>query len=267
MTSAASPRNLPALLAALHDEGRDAAVTVSGTPGGTIHVHAGLVVAVDTPGAPSAESILLKSGRVDDSSWAAARAAHGDLAQQLKERGVLTPQEFEVACTAALFDDAFALALGPGAVWEVRDPAPGVVAARAFAPHLVAAETTRRLTALTELWGSPSELARTRLRTTDTPRPEVLGARHTALLDAVNGRRTPRDLAFTLGRGTYAVMMDLAHLRTLGLIHPDVTSTGRPSTALRVPGARADASRPPARSTPLPTRTPGTHHPHRSDTV
>ncbi|MFM9609122.1 hypothetical protein DF268_01535 [Streptomyces sp. V2] len=267
MTPAPAPRNLPALLAALHAEGRDAAVTVSGTPGGTIHVRAGLVTAVDTPGAPSAESILLKSGRVADSSWTAARAAHGDLAQQLQQRGVLTPLEFEVACTAALFDGAFALALGPGAVWEVRDPAPEVVAARAFAPHLVAAETTRRLAVLTELWGSPTELARTRLRATDTPRPETLGARHTALLDAANGRRTPRDLAFALGRGTYAVMLDLAHLRTRGLIHPDATPTARPSTALRVPGPRAAVPRPPAGSTPLPTRTPGTHRPHRSDTV
>ncbi|WP_416968805.1 hypothetical protein [Streptomyces sp. 4F14] len=267
MTPALTPRNLPALLAALHDEGRDAAVAVSGTPGGTIHVRAGLVVAVDTPGAPSAESILLKSGRVEDGSWAAARAAGGDLAQHLQERGLLTRQEFEVACTAALFDGAFALALGPGAVWEVREPAPAVVTARAFAPHLVAAETTRRLTVLTELWGSPVELARTRIRTTDTPRPPALGARHTAVLDAANGRRTPRDLAFTLGRGTYAVMLDLARLRTLGLIHHDVTPTARPSTALRVPGAHATASRPPAGSAPLPTRTPGTHRPHRSDTV
>ncbi|MET8978117.1 hypothetical protein ABZX85_21130 [Streptomyces sp. NPDC004539] len=267
MTPAVPPRNLPALLAALHDERRDAAVAVSGTPGGTIHVHGGLVVAVDTPGAPSAESILLKSGRVEDGSWAAARAADGLLSEQLHKRGLLTPEEFEVACTAALFDGAFALALGPGAVWEVRDPAPGVVASRAFAPHLVAAETTRRLTVLTELWGSPVELARTRIRTTDTPRPPVLHPRHTALLDAANGRRTPRDLAFALGRGTFAVMVDLARLRTLDLIHHDVTATGRPSTALRVPGARADAPRPPAGPAPLPTRTPGTHRPHRSDTV
>ncbi|QNP74645.1 hypothetical protein IAG44_37820 [Streptomyces roseirectus] len=267
MTPAPAPRNLPALLAGLHDERRDAAVAVSGTPGGTIHVRAGLVVAVDTPGAPGVESVLLKSGRVDDRSWAAARAADGPLDEQLHKRGLLSPEEFEVTCTAALFDGAFALALGPGAVWEVRDPAPDVVAARAFAPHLVAAETTRRLAVLTELWGSPSELARTRLRATDTARPATLRARHTDVLDAVNGRRTPRDLAFALGRGTYAVMLDLAHLRTLGLIHPDVTPTGRPSTALRVPVRRAGAPHAPAGGTPLPQRTPGTHHPHRSDTV
>ncbi|MHC5908592.1 hypothetical protein ACVNF4_32630 [Streptomyces sp. S6] len=267
MTPAVPPRNLPALLAALYDERRDAAVAVSGTPGGTIHVHAGLVVAVDTPGAPSAESVLLKSGRVEDGSWAAARAADGLLSEQLHKRGLLSPEEFEITCTAALFDGAFALALGPGAVWEVREPVPGVVASRAFAPHLVAAETTRRLAVLTELWGSPVELARTRIRATDAPRPAVTHPRHLALLDAVNGRRTPRDLAFALGRGVFAVMVDLAHLRALGLIHHDVPSASRPSTALRVPGARTEAPRSPAGSAPLPTRTPGTHRPHRSDTV
>jgi len=267
MTPAAPPRNLPALLAALHDERRDATVAVSGTPGGMIHVRAGLVVAVDTPGAPSVESVLLKSGRVKDSSWAAARAAGRSLSQQLSERGLLSPDEFEVACTAALFDGAFALALGPGAVWEVRDPVPDVVASRAFAPHLVAAETTRRLAVLAELWGSPVELARTRIRATDAPRPAVTHPRHLALLDAVNGRRTPRDVAFALGRGTFAVMVDLAHVRALGLIHHDVPSTGRPSTALRVPEGRAQAVRSPVGTAPLPTRTPGRHHPHRSDTV
>lgn len=261
------PRNLPAFLAALHTEARDATVTVGGTPGGTIHLRRGLMTAVDTPGAPGTESLLVKSGRVDDTSWAAARAAGGALDQVLAERGLLTRQQFEVTCTAALFDGAFALALGSATDWEVHPPAPDTVAARAFAPHLVTAEATRRLTTLAQLWGSPAEFARTRLRRADRPRPR-LTARHTAVLDAVNGRRTPRDIAFALGRGTYAVMLDLAQLRSQGLLLEEIPAAGRPSTAPRVQGGHAGVTlHPPVTPVPLPQRTPGTHHPHRSDTV
>ncbi|MCX4767139.1 hypothetical protein OG562_40470 [Streptomyces sp. NBC_01275] len=267
---AGNPRNLPALLAALHEDKRTVAVLVPGTPGGAIHVREGMIVAVDTPGAPSPQSTLVKSGRVEDGAWAAAWAASGpqeySLRDELQARGLLTPQEFEIACTAAVFDGAFALALGPGSDWEVRDPVPTVVVGRAFAPHVVAAETTRRLAALTHLWGSPAEFARTRIRPTDAPRP-ALSPRYTAVLDAANGRRTPRDLAFALGRGTYAVMLDLARLRTLGLVHHDMeAAAGRPSTAPRLPGPRSGGITP-ASGAPLPQRTPGTHHPHRSDTV
>ncbi|MGW3952970.1 hypothetical protein ACWEKM_19075 [Streptomyces sp. NPDC004752] len=265
----AAPRNLPALLAALHEDERDAAVTVGGSPGGTIHLRQGRIVGVDTPGAPSAESTLLKSGRVEDSAWAMACAASGSdgntLRDELRRRGLLTPEEFEIVCTAALFDGAFALGLGSAAEWEVREPSRPVVTARAFAPHLVTAETTRRLATITELWGSATELARTRIRTANAS-PARLLPRHTAILEAANGRRTPRDIAFALGRGTYAVMLDLSHLRALGLVEHDTPPLGRPSTAPRMPGPRTGTPLPAAQA-PLPQRSPGAHHPHRSDVV
>ncbi|EGX59004.1 hypothetical protein SZN_15108 [Streptomyces zinciresistens K42] len=265
------PRNLPALLAALHEEERDAAVTVEGTPGGVIHLRRGGVVAVDTPGAPSAESTLLKSGRVEDSAWAAACAAVGSgggtLSEEVSRRGLLSQEEFEVSCTAALFDGAFALALGAAAEWEVREPSRLLVAARAFPPHLVTSETTRRLAVVNELWGSATDLARTRVRRTKAPAARLL-PRHAAVLEAANGRRTPRDIAFALGRGTYAVMLDLAHLRSLGLVGQDAPPPppGRPSTAPRVPDARTESPEP-AAPAPLPQRSPGTHQPPRSATA
>ncbi|MFJ6728491.1 MULTISPECIES: hypothetical protein [unclassified Streptomyces] len=256
------PRNVSAVLNALHDAGDDGTVTVSGAPGGRIHVRGGLIVAVDTPGAPGAESILLKSGAVDDTAWtsvlAAVRDTEGRLADTLAERGLLTVHAFEVACTAALFDGAFALALGAPGDWQVTDPVPVSVAGPAFTPRRVAAETTHRLGVITELWGPPSTLAATRVRPA-AELPARVPPRYAALLGTLNGRRTPRDAAFALGRGTYAVMLDLCRMRALGLLRDEVpVPSGRPSTALRLPVPAGEAP-PPVDASLLPRRTPGTH--------
>ena len=55
--------------------GLSGVLEVTGEPGGTICFSGGGVVAVETPGAPSAEVILLRSGRIAEADWAAAFAA------------------------------------------------------------------------------------------------------------------------------------------------------------------------------------------------
>lgn len=42
------------------------ALRVSGRPGGMFHIRQGDVVAVETPGAPGVEALLLRSGRVSE---------------------------------------------------------------------------------------------------------------------------------------------------------------------------------------------------------
>ncbi|MGI5035122.1 hypothetical protein ACM9HB_01270, partial [Streptomyces sp. JAC128] len=127
-TRAEGPRNVSAVLHTLYEQERDATVLVAGAPGGRIHVRQGLVVSIDTPGAPGAESILLRSGRVADTAWTAVRAAcrdeEGRLADELSARGLLTATEFEVLCVAAVFDAAFVLALAAPQGWEVTGPVP-----------------------------------------------------------------------------------------------------------------------------------------------
>ncbi|MFI1730722.1 MarR family transcriptional regulator [Streptomyces acidicola] len=52
--------------------GRDAAtgeLRVSGRPGGAFHLRGGLVVAVESPGAPGPEALLLRSGRISGEQW------------------------------------------------------------------------------------------------------------------------------------------------------------------------------------------------------
>ncbi|MFD4953621.1 MarR family transcriptional regulator [Streptomyces sp. NPDC058451] len=264
------PRNVPALLTTLYDEGHSGTVVISGAPGGKIHLRDGRIVAVETPGAPGVESLLLASGRVDDASWRSACAAdsgtEGGVGAELQARGLLAPEEFEIVCTAAVFDGAFALALSPPGDWEVTEPIPTAVIGPAFEPHLLAAETSRRLLLLSRLWGPPAEFARTRVRP-DADRPASVPSRYAALLEAANGRRTPRDIAFALGRGTYAVMLDLARMAELGLLHREKpAAAGRPSTAPRRPTSPAHHVPSPT-DRPLPRRSPGTHHPHRTDSA
>ncbi|MEU4173050.1 hypothetical protein AB0F46_40095 [Streptomyces sp. NPDC026665] len=255
------PRNLVAALRALNEEQRDSTVLVSGTPGGRIHVRRGLVVGIETSGTPGVEAMLLQAGYVDDAAWASARAAahdHGHgLAAEFEKRGLLTVQEYDIICTAAVFDAAFALALGSPDGWEVADPDPGAVVGTALDPKRVATETTRRITVISELWSSPSSLAATRVRPASTGPFRVRG-RYAALLQAANGRRTPRDLGFALGRGTYAVMLDLCRLHSLGLLHSDLPEerAARPSTAPRRQGKDTAPASEPAT---LPRRAPGQH--------
>jgi hypothetical protein len=55
--------------------GMSGALRVTGNPGGAIYFADGLVVAIETPGAPSPEVLLLRSHRVTESGWDAAFAA------------------------------------------------------------------------------------------------------------------------------------------------------------------------------------------------
>ncbi|MFF7334012.1 hypothetical protein [Streptomyces sp. NPDC008150] len=266
------PRNVPALLNRMRQEERSATVLVSGSPGGSIHLRDGLVVAVHTPGAPGVESQLLKSQRVDEQTWAAAAAAaraarddgitdtdpyHAALDAALVGQGVVGRAELDLLHTAAVFDGAFALALTTPTGWELSEPVP-VSCAAGVEPARLAEETARRFGHLSQHRGPVGEFARTRIQAA-TPLPVRPGARHAAVLSVVNGRRTPRDIAFALGRGLYAVMADLIRMDALGLLRREQQPppADRPSTAPRVAGPPPQA--PPAPAGPLPRRAPGSH--------
>ncbi|WP_235882760.1 DUF4388 domain-containing protein, partial [Streptomyces apricus] len=264
---------MPALLQSLHEQGFSGMVRVSGSPGGTIHLRGGLIVAAETPGAPTATSVLLTPGRIDDETWLAACAAEPDtdrLGGHLVAAGLVGAAELEVVCTGALFDAAFAMAMGPPGGWTVGAPEPALHTGAGVRPRRLTEETTRRIARLSGPWGAPGELARVRpVPVADAGLRRGLPDRHRSVLTTVNGRRTARDVAFTLGRGLYAVMLDLIRLEAQELIRWEVAgaSEGRPSTAPRVlPGRDGAAASPAAAVTtaasaapaaPLPRRTPG----------
>ncbi|MFE3853312.1 hypothetical protein ACFXPN_19525 [Streptomyces griseorubiginosus] len=270
---APAARNVPALLQTLREEEFTGTVRVSGSPGGTIHLRNGLVGAIETPGAPTATSVLLTTGRIDDEGWLAARAAEPDvdrLGAHLVTAGLIGAAELEIVCTAAVHDGAFAMSLGTAGGWDTGEREPTLVAAQGVEPRAVTEEVARRVGLLGRTGTAAGERARLRPRAVGEPGPHTapLAGRRGApwvsprlreLLGAVNGRRTPRDLAFALGRGLYAVMLDLNRLDSQGLIRWEARTApgGRPSTAPRVtPGdSAADGSAP--TGGPLPRRRPG----------
>ncbi|WP_225891470.1 DUF4388 domain-containing protein [Streptomyces dioscori] len=268
----AEARNLPALLQGLHEEGHSGTVRVSGSPGGTIHLRGGLIVAVETPGAPAATSVLLTPGRIDDETWLAACAAEPDtdrLGGYLVSAGLIGAAELEVVCTASVFDAAFAMAIGPPGGWTLDDPEPVLHAGAGVEPRRLTEETTRRIVRLSGAWGAPGELARIRpAAVPDAGLRRGLPDRHRSVLSTVNGRRTARDMAFTLGRGLYAIMLDLTRLEAQDLIRWETggPAEGRPSTAPRVlpgrgapdaPASSAPQAEPATKAAPLPRRTRG----------
>src|SRR6202012_1633998 len=70
-----------------------------------------------------------------------------------------------------------------------------------------------------------------------------LGGGRDELAGLADGRRTPRDLAFALGRGLYATMLELGRMQADGLIvihHGPTGPTGAASSG-RPGGSAADA--------------------------
>ncbi|MFJ8437191.1 hypothetical protein ACIQ9P_38455 [Kitasatospora sp. NPDC094019] len=272
-------RNVPALLVALRDEDFTGSVVVASAPGGTIHLEHGLITAIETPGAPTAETLLLKSGRVDQADWTAAETAAsagaaGDLGAALVARGSIGAAELEAVCASAVFDGAFALVLSPPGAWEtVEGAARAALALRpGIEPKRLFEETARRTALLTRLWGPPGELARTRIRPATAyggaalaaPAADRIPVRHREILAAATGRRTARDLGFALGRGVFAVLLDLVRMDARQLLHrePADTVPMAPSVALRTaPGTPPGEPLPADAGQPLPRRVPGARTP------
>ncbi|MCX4684286.1 hypothetical protein OG401_08155 [Kitasatospora purpeofusca] len=280
-------RNVPAQLLALREEDFTGSVVVSSAPGGTIHLERGLITAIETPGAPTAETLLLKSGRIGQADWTAAETAAssvgaGDLGAALVARGSIGAAELEAVCAAAVFDGAFALVLSPPGAWETVEAAPpaGLALRPGIEPKRLFEETARRTALLTRAWGPPGELARTRIRPAAgvsgvggvdgaggvgggaLPGPAAvrIPARHREILAAATGRRTARDIGFALGRGVFAVLLDLVRMDARQLLHrePADAVPMAPSVAPRTaPGAPL----PTDNGQPLPRRVPGARNP------
>ena len=96
--------------------GMSGVLRVTGDPGGAIHLTDGRVVAIETPGAPSPEVLLLRSHRVTESGWdeafAAAAASSGRMSAELTRRELVGSGELEGLLRTALADAMFVLASG-----------------------------------------------------------------------------------------------------------------------------------------------------------
>ncbi|MEY9964011.1 hypothetical protein ABIA33_002045 [Streptacidiphilus sp. MAP12-16] len=197
---------------------------VSGDPGGVLHLMGGEVTAVDTPGAPDAATLLLRSGRVSEVDLAAAfttAAADGHAGAKLIAKALLGAAELRLVCLMAVLDGAFAVAAGridacsleSSGVAHVLSATPGVE------PERLMRETERRLRALASRQ-HPICPYRDRV----VPATEAidrmagpLGGERREILLRANGRRSSRDIAFLIGRGVYAVTVETSRMVSEGL--------------------------------------------------
>ena len=203
--------------------GMSGILRVTGNPGGAVHITDGLVAAIETPGAPGPEALLLRSHRVSESGWdeafAAVAAAGGLMSTELARREMIGAGELEWLLRTALADGMFAVANGtveeyraePGPVDFVLPLQPGAE------PDSLLAETSRRIRVLAAL---PARNGRDRIvAATGAIQPGVrLGDGQDEILALADGRRTARDLAFALGRGVYATMLQLSRMQRAGLL-------------------------------------------------
>jgi hypothetical protein len=230
---------------------------VLGEPGGAIHLAGGGVTAISTPGAPDAEGILLRSGRVPETGWSAAFAAaapDGPLAAELIRRELVGTGALEALLRTALADAMFVIAAGKVDECRMEHVAIGAVLPLepGAEPDDLLAEAARRIQVLESL---AHRIAHDRDRVaaaaaTRTP-GVAAGDGQAEILALANGRRTARDMAFVLGRGVYAVALEIARMRAAGLliIESSRAATGPPEPAAP-PVTEPDAAVPGAAGLP-----------------
>src|SRR5450755_481217 len=219
-------------------KGTSGLLRVTGEPGGVIDLADGGITAISTPGAPDPEAILLRSGRVQEAGWSAAFAAaasDGRMGSELVRRELIGAGELEALLRLALADALFALAAGQVDDCQLEQSAADSLLPLqpAAEPGWLLAEAARRIQVLAAL---PNPIAHDRDRVASvqgawTPRVGP-GDGRAEILALANGRRSARDIAFVLGRGVYAVTLQLARMCDGGLL---VIGSSR-AAAARPPG-------------------------------
>jgi hypothetical protein len=248
--AASSPRS-SILNTALTRRGKErfsGTLRLHGGQGGSVTMQDGVVVAASTPIAPGIESLLLRSGRVSETDWSEVfdeAAPYGRLSAELVERGLLGAAAVEVITQTAVFDAIFAIALTGISSCTAEPATPDdLVPLLPVQPGLrtdrVVRETARRLEVAAD-WQRLGLTIHSRPRRLPVEHSPATAPTRSEILAKVNGRWTTRDIAFSLGRGLYSVMTDLAILMNDGLIAVDPAPAGLlPVDPPQVGGVRLD---------------------------
>ena len=248
--------HLAQALAACGRDGFTGELRITGTPGGTFHFGDGRVVAVESPGAPGPEALLLRSGRVSGEQWAElVRESGGSRwpATALIAHGYAGAAQLRVVCALALHDAAFAMAAGRVQECERHATAEPFAQVPLGEPPLrLLQDALRRLTALA---GLPHPVHPDRERPVRSGTDAGPGSLRSELLTHADGRNTARDLAFRVGRGVYTVSVEVARMLDEGLL----VCAGPPAPVAVRPLPDGDELRPrrppPVEQSPAPART------------
>ncbi|WP_158675636.1 hypothetical protein [Nocardia stercoris] len=202
-------------LAGARGTGRTGMLHVLGDPGGGLRLRGGLVIAIESPGAPGVFDLLARPGR----------SCPGRT-------------ELRAIEEMAALDACFAIASGriDECVWDATesghaDAAEPAARGLALDPAEVIAETRRRLFALPARGLSPH---RNRLALTDygrALRDSSDAGQRRDILTHIDGRRSCRDIAFRLGRCLYPVTVEVVRLLAENAVVPATARTCRPVAA------------------------------------
>lgn len=243
---------LARVLAQCRRDGVTGTLHLVGNPGGTFHLRKGAVVAVDSPGAPGADALLLGSGRISEADWTAALRAGAEarsVQAELVAHGTVGSTELQVGAIMAAWDSAFAAVAGVAEDYvvdrelvEVLLPiVPGVD------PDRLLWETARRLDAHAAL---PFPVSPYRDRVAPVPginlSESLLTVGQREIVARADGRRSARDIAFMVGRGLYPVTVEISRMLSKGLMEvvpSNSVAVWLPTPAVVTPvGGRANST-------------------------
>lgn len=218
-------------LAQCRAAGSTMVLRVCGRPGGVFHLRQGSVVAVESPGAPGIETLLLRSGRISEADWAelvpAGRESRRPVAE-LVTRGHIGAAELQVVSAMALQDAVFAVLAGDmGDCLADPNSGPLVPVGRGEDPLRLLDDAVRKLAALAAMPHAvlPDRERVVVRRGVDGP-AEDLAPHRKEILYLADGRRTPRDIAFMIGRGVYHVTVEISRMLAEGLLERVARSAG-----------------------------------------
>lgn len=198
-----------------HQDRVTGTLRVLGNAGGLFHLRDGVVIAVDSPGSPGADTLLLSSGRISAEDWTAAlveSVGTRSVRAALVARGSVGSAEVEVVALAALQDAAFAVAAGDIEQCVVSGDSAEVTPLavdEGIGPDLLLSETARRLDVVASL---PVPVSPYRDRVVAVSGVGVSTAERREIVAHATGRRTARDIAFAVGRGVYPVVVEISRM-------------------------------------------------------
>lgn len=233
------------------------ALRVLDPPGGTVYLTNGRISYAECPAACGVDRLLTASGRLPAETWRSALAAGRAgrrVGEALVSQGLLAPAELEAVVLAALYGAAHFLLNMDSAVRFEMGAGHALGSVVELDVHAVRAELDRRGRLLADAWPDSRVDTHAIVPARRLPGHQVaLTALQWEIVANADRRRTPMELARSLGRDTFATLLEVRRLARAGLVEP-----GRPGGVASAPRSAARArDAPPGVAKPPPVRAVG----------